>query len=63
MLLDLMLLFDPFILNKLDNGEAFNVVPFMTTLSKWLDKRQLTDKCNDWVTCLKVKPLNNLPYL
>ena len=33
MLLDLMLLFDPFILNKLDNGEAFNVVPFMTTLS------------------------------
>ena len=37
MLLDLMLLFDPFILNKLDNREAFNVVPFMTTLSKWLD--------------------------
>ena len=38
MLLDLMLLFDPFILNKLDNGEVFNLVPFMTTISKWLDK-------------------------
>ena len=37
MLLDLMLLFDPFILNKLDNGELFNVVPFMTALSKLLD--------------------------
>ena len=37
MLLDLMLLFDPFILNKLDNGEVFNLVPFMTTISKWLD--------------------------
>ena len=37
MLLDLMLLFDPFILNKLDNGKLFNDVPFMTALSKLLD--------------------------